>query len=1323
MILFKRFRLFLVGTICALVCLSIALFFVSRTDWFQTSFRSRVLTSLEQATGAKVTVGSMRFDLKSRTAEFTDLVLRGSEPAGSTPLFEAPLIRVQFTISGVLRPAFHIASIVISRPELCVVIAPDGSTNLPSPPREKQREIYRELVNMGIDRFELSHALIRLNEEALPFNAKGSMLKLLWTRPQRGARSNISLTSRNVFVQYKNSLPEIFDLDLSAQLVRDRIQVTNLWLKTGQSSLRASGMISHLSQPSALFQADAQLASVDLARLPDLTDLTGGSAAFQGSIAYLPSQGLSVHGTVIGDRLAYKSSVFNIRDVSLSGNIQASSADNIRVSDLSITSPLARLSGTAAITEYGRMSIDADLLAANIQGIAAAAGRPIPWSGNASGHVAINGSYQNQAALNAKANLSIKPLKSGIPISGEIHASLIGAHNVNFEDSRLELPGTRISFSGVPNAKLQLSLASSRLEDLSPFLSLAGFHYGANTIPELGPDASGSFQGSLSGPLTNPVLEGDLAIRHFRLDGQTWSQLQSHLVFSQTALSYRALALDADVLHAQATGRISLADWRVQQTSSFETDAHFKNLDLDRLMAVQGTWKSVLASGKASGALHVSGSLENPSGSAQLTVSHLDAYGQRLNQVQADAKLAGDEIRIDHGRLQSGPAALGFTALYRRSLEAWSKGQLLMRLDSNGFPLHSISVVNRRVPELDAQLEAHGDVVASVSNREIRPMRADGTVLLRGITFGGRRYGTVLFRTQTSGDAITALLSGGVEQSPLRGSASLQLTRDLPLKADLQFGELNLRDLASMLALDREMHIPLSGVAQGSLSLHGPLEDPRHWHSQLRLATLQFKPDSGPADISFRNSGPVEIEADDGIATIRNLRITGNNTNLSAAGTIGLLDSRPLNINVNGSAGLQLLELLDAKLDSTGESSLSAAISGSLANPSVNGTLKIANGSFFLQDVTNGLTGVNGTILFNKDRATIQTLTAESGGGTLRLGGFVTFGTPGPLIYGLQAQADKVRLRYAGGISVTANADLRLSGSSTSSLLSGTTTVSRVVLGANTDLGNVFANFAVPTPAPANRKDFVTGLRFDVRIESSQDLQLNTALSRDLEAGIDLRLRGTPDRPVLLGSVTANQGDIRVFGTRYTINRGEVTFVNAVKIEPVLDVDLQTETRGITVDITVAGALNKLNINYRSDPPLQPRDIIALLAIGRAPSDVTAQQSAEVSSEATTLQSGTYAALGQAVSPASNRLSKLFGVTNIKIDPLVESTTYTSQARLTLEQQLSRDITVTYITNLSQTAEQIFRVEWALNRQYSVVALRDDNGAFGIDFLYKKRFK
>jgi translocation and assembly module TamB len=314
-----------------------------------------------------------------------------------------------------------------------------------------------------------------------------------------------------------------------------------------------------------------------------------------------------------------------------------------------------------------------------------------------------------------------------------------------------------------------------------------------------------------------------------------------------------------------------------------------------------------------------------------------------------------------------------------------------------------------------------------------------------------------------------------------------------------------------------------------------------------------------------------------------------------------------------------------------------------------------------------------------------------------------------------------VRVRYAGA-SATATANLRLTGTSDNSLLSGIVTVSRVSFNPNADAGTLLASVAARSLAPANEADFLTGLQLDIHIQSAPDLQVSTSLSRDIQGEIDLRLRGSPDHPILLGSASVNQGDIKVFGTEYSINRGEVSFLNPAKIEPMLNLDLQTQARGISVGITISGTIGKLNINYRSDPPLQPRDIIALLTVGHTP-DIAANISGrQANADVNALQSDANTVLGAAIAPSSGRLQKLFGVANVRIDPMVQGITNTMQ-RLTIEQQISRDITVTYVTNLSQTSEQIFRFEWALSPHYSLVALRDDNDEFGIDIQYKKRFK
>ena len=61
-------------------------------------------------------------------------------------------------------------------------------------------------------------------------------------------------------------------------------------------------------------------------------------------------------------------------------------------------------------------------------------------------------------------------------------------------------------------------------------------------------------------------------------------------------------------------------------------------------------------------------------------------------------------------------------------------------------------------------------------------------------------------------------------------------------------------------------------------------------------------------------------------------------------------------------------------------------------------------------------------------------------------------------------------------------------------------------------------------------------------------------------------------------------------------------------------------------------------------------------------------------------------------------------------------------ARITVQQQIARDLTITYVSNISSTQQQMIQVEYNMNRNVSIVALRDYNSTFGIDIKIKKRF-
>ena len=86
-------------------------------------------------------------------------------------------------------------------------------------------------------------------------------------------------------------------------------------------------------------------------------------------------------------------------------------------------------------------------------------------------------------------------------------------------------------------------------------------------------------------------------------------------------------------------------------------------------------------------------------------------------------------------------------------------------------------------------------------------------------------------------------------------------------------------------------------------------------------------------------------------------------------------------------------------------------------------------------------------------------------------------------------------------------------------------------------------------------------------------------------------------------------------------------------------------------------------------------------------------------------------------------MQKLFGVSRIKIDPNSQQQDVgISDCRgfcVTIEQQVSDKVTLTYITNPSQAAQQIIQAEFNINRNLSIVAVRDQYGVVGFDVKWK----
>ncbi len=1329
-------KLFLWLSVTCLVALLVfagAAFYVLQSNWFKEQVRLKLISTVEQATGGRVELRSFHYDWRRLSAEVHGFILHGTEPDSGPPLISAESVRVDLKILSVLRKDVDIQSLVVNKPQFFLIVREDGTTNIPAPkmPRPaSDKPVLQQLLDLKVKHFEINQGIVEVNLQQTPLDIRGDNLNAVLSYDMTGPRYLVKAASQQLQLKTTGIATIAGDLALDASLERDQISFSRVTYQLNKSNIEAHGALVHLAHPTLSFQTTAKIDVPEAAKIVDLPELRSGVLTFQGEANY-GSAGFVLAGNVQGSKLSYKDRNLALSDASLRSDMTLT-LDSVSLTKLSVAALGANFSGRGEIRDYKKFDLDGAVSRLDTARVGPLLlDRPLEWHGIASGPVHLRASLGKRSSVSIESELEIEPGTQGIPVSG--HVGLVFSsrpETIQLKNTVLQFPNSKLDVSGTLGDLMQVTFDTHSLDDLRPALALASNTGTPAELPlQLMPGGHGHFSGTVAGQLNHPVVEGDVELSQFRTEGQTIDLLKSHFKASEDELTAATLAADQGPLHVSANGSVGLVKWSPEKSSPLHLSGQVKNLDLPVLANVAGEQIPNLR-GAGSATFQINGSIGIPLGSAHAEASGLTAFDEHINRIALDVNLAENRVTVANGQVREGQALIMFSGSYEHAPGSWNSGTLRVKSNTSAFSITELGAVRKRYPDIRSRMELNTEASAILKNGQWLVQDLNGKVALENISLGGVDYGSITVNSRTDNGQLLNTIQADLRDSQVEGNLRVGLTSDYPVTGSVRLHRITFATLNALVQPDQKA-LPFDGFLQGNVAFSGSLRALNQLHGRATVDSMEVDPripthargGLKSEDVVLKNSGPIVVDYENGVARVRSASFAARDTSLSISGKVPLLVKDPVDVTVDGSLNLQVFQLFDPNVVSSGLSTVKVNVTGSLLDPSITGTLELKDAAFHLEDFSNGLARANGVIRFDRNRATIQKLTAQTGGGSLSVLGFVTFGGGGPLVYRLEGHGTNVRVRYGGAVSITSNADLHFTGTSESSLISGSVTVNRASFDASADIGALFAATTAPAASPASDSDFLHGLQLDIRVESAPSLQLSTSLSQDVQAEIDLRLRGTPSRPSVLGRISMNEGQIQVFGNKYTINRGEISFFNPAKIEPVLDVDLETQARGITVTITISGTPSKLNVNYRSDPALAPSDIISLLAVGKAPETVSNLANTQITSNSNAFTTGANTVLGQALSPVSDRLQKLFGVSHIKIDPLAQGLDNSTQARLTLEQQISKEITITYITNLAHTSQQVFRFEWTLSKQYSLVGLYNENGVLSVNLQYKKRFK
>jgi translocation and assembly module TamB len=1320
---FKRISLALLALI---LVSAVGLYLLIRSESFATSIQQRIIAETERVSGGRAELKGFHFtwpDLKVTLDEFT---LHGLEPAGDAPLFHAKAIQIDLHVVSFLKKAVDVRALKLVEPRIRILSDDKGVTNLPQPKirRQDKRDFVDTLLDLKAGELEMANGALEINDRRIPLHLKTGDLavKLRYENQSPRYVGNVVANEMDVTALGLNTVR--LRMDAETVLERGKVRVTYAKLQTNEILATVSGFAYDLLQPSSEFGLNVEGSLRALNRIVKLPVEPTGQASFTGIVTLALDKKFryNIQGLVKGSGLALQQGKLSIRNASLQSSVLLNN-DKLDLVRLTVNALDGKFSGKATLENYDRYQIDGTVEGLSTNQIQLT-DRPLPFSAIASGPVSLEGRIKQKPPTldKARAVIALSPAGQGRPLQGAINLKLEGK-TIEATNSYISTPDSEIVFNGTIDSRLHIGARSSNLAaDVQPFLD--------EPLPVELKNGTVSFDGFLTGSTFDPMIHGRMLANNVVYDGQMVDRLSADIELDRSKLQARLVSVDQGALHLTGEGNAGLRDWRFDRASSaVNLRVDLRGGRIEKLLPQAG-YTDIPVTGAVHFSAKLRGTADALEGEAQVIADNVVAWDEPLEQLKGNVHFTPAFVEFTDGAAMVGKTQVPFSLRYAKGAD-WKTGTVRWKVHGAGIDLAAIRTLRNRVKDLAGIATINTDGEGRIVDSKLQLRYLQGDLTVPSFVYRKQTIGNLQLRAATKGSTMGVTGKASFQGARLRLNGEWSLEGKAPGEGSVAVSGASLESLIAIFSPNQRT-MPFQSAVEGEARFKVALLEPEAFEADLLLRRIQVNPDPSQIlrggakeqDLVLTNVRPVALHLNMQEAVIQSAQFTATNTRFDVKGKAGFGENAAWDLRLQGSLNMAELQMLNKDLLATGLARVDSTIRGPLDNPQVNGSLQLEHASLYFGDLPTGIDNVNGSVMFDRNRATVQSLAGESGGGKFSLTGFVGFGGPA-LVYRLQAVATEVRVRYPEGASTTVNANLNLTGTSEDSLLGGTLSIVRAGFNPRTDFGSMLAETArtnMPVSPAAASNEYLRGMQFDLKIESAPNLEFQTSLTRGLHAEVDLRLRGNLVRPSLMGNVGFSEGEISLFGNKYTLNRGDIRFFNPTRIEPTFDLEAETRARGITVNVSFSGTPTKINAAYRSDPPLQPSEIIALLAIGRDP-NVNAGLATSQSNTQSTLQ-GVGSLVGEAVAQSLNgRLQKFFGVTRIKIDPQLTGVENIPQARLTLEQQVSKDITLTYITNLARTQEQIVRIQWDLSRQWSAIAVREENGLFGVDFQFRKRFK
>ncbi|MEO5820317.1 MAG: translocation/assembly module TamB domain-containing protein [Vicinamibacteraceae bacterium] len=915
------------------------------------------------------------------------------------------------------------------------------------------------------------------------------------------------------------------------------------------------------------------------------------------------------------------------------------------------------------------------------------------------------------------------PLLFSTPIGGAIRYTY-GPEWVTFAPGWLATASTYIELQGKTawgdRSALGFHVTSGDWQESDQFLTavMTAFGSPARPVPVGG---AGRFDGTMLGAFRRPRVEGRFTGERMRAWDVEWGAAAADLVIENSYVDLATAHITRGASTMDIDGRFSLGFPRKDHGEEINARVRMQGrpvVDLKHAFELD----DYQVDGTLTGEFRIYGPYRGPFGFGRMQIDAGSSYGEAFETASAALRFEGTGVRLDTLDVRKSTGSVTGAAFV-----GW-EGTYSFNADARRVPVESLAIARFPTLPLTGLLDfsASGSGTFDEPRYSVRGRVVDLFAAEEGL-------GQLTGRVEVRGDEVSiAQLEGASPRLAVSGGGRITLTPTRDADLTLRFSRTSIDPYVRL--LEPRLSPFTTVVASGGFRVVGPLRDTSKLSVQGSIEDVDLR----LFDYHLRNDGPIRLSLKDDVARIEKLRVVGDGTTLELVGDAHVSEDR-LRVRALGDANLSLLQGFFRDIRSSGSAKVQAEITGPSRGPVITGTAILTDGRLRYFGLPHSIDGVNGTVEFDAGGLRIDTLSGRMGGGEVRFGGRIGIRNGTLESYNLTAVGRDMRVRYPEGFRSQVDTDLALRGPVGSPVLTGTVHVKDALFikSVDTEGAGLFglaasagAATTTPTTAPSGFP-----LRFDLKIDAPSALRIDSPSAR-LVSSADLTLRGTYDRPSLIGRADIERGELLLEGNRYLVTRGAIEFTNPTRVDPFFDIEAETRARapGQTYRVTfrASGTRDRFAWDFSSDPPLSTVDILAMLF-----GDLRDTRDAELS--ALRLRDRTEEELLVAratrllANPISSEVGKVvrktFGVDTVSITPSLgdlsnlQSARLSPTARLTIGKRLSDRLFLTYAQPLtSARPEQLLLIEYNQSERFAWILSRNEDETYAIDVRVRHVF-